>query len=30
MTTQNLPTAILGLGIIGQEWARNLHADGVP
>jgi 3-hydroxyisobutyrate dehydrogenase-like beta-hydroxyacid dehydrogenase len=25
-----MKTAILGLGIIGQEWARNLHADGVP
>jgi 3-hydroxyisobutyrate dehydrogenase-like beta-hydroxyacid dehydrogenase len=23
-------TAILGLGIIGREWARNLHKDGVP
>jgi 3-hydroxyisobutyrate dehydrogenase-like beta-hydroxyacid dehydrogenase len=22
--------AILGLGIIGERWARNLHADGVP
>jgi len=25
-----MKTAILGLGIIGQEWARNLHKDGVP
>jgi 3-hydroxyisobutyrate dehydrogenase-like beta-hydroxyacid dehydrogenase len=30
VTPQSLPTAILGLGIIGTEWARNLHADGVP
>lgn len=31
MPTQNLPsTAILGLGIIGERWARNLLADGVP
>lgn len=22
--------SLLGLGIIGREWARNLHADGVP
>lgn len=29
MTTEN-STAILGLGIIGQEWARNLQTDGVP
>jgi 3-hydroxyisobutyrate dehydrogenase-like beta-hydroxyacid dehydrogenase len=25
-----MKTAILGLGIIGTEWARNLHKDGVP
>ncbi|MCD6025144.1 MAG: hypothetical protein K0Q91_2060, partial [Fibrobacteria bacterium] len=25
-----MKTAVLGLGIIGAEWARNLHADGVP
>ena len=25
-----MKTAILGLGIIGAEWARNLHKDGVP
>ncbi len=25
-----MKTAILGLGIIGREWARNLHKDGVP
>jgi 3-hydroxyisobutyrate dehydrogenase-like beta-hydroxyacid dehydrogenase len=25
-----MKTAILGLGIIGAEWARNLHQDGVP
>jgi 3-hydroxyisobutyrate dehydrogenase-like beta-hydroxyacid dehydrogenase len=25
-----MKTAILGLGIIGAEWARNLQADGVP
>jgi 3-hydroxyisobutyrate dehydrogenase-like beta-hydroxyacid dehydrogenase len=25
-----MKTAILGLGIIGERWARNLHADGVP
>jgi 3-hydroxyisobutyrate dehydrogenase-like beta-hydroxyacid dehydrogenase len=30
MTPQTPPTAILGLGIIGTEWAKNLHADGVP
>ena len=22
--------SLLGLGIIGREWARNLHADGIP
>jgi 3-hydroxyisobutyrate dehydrogenase-like beta-hydroxyacid dehydrogenase len=25
-----MKTAILGLGIIGEAWAKNLHADGVP
>jgi 3-hydroxyisobutyrate dehydrogenase-like beta-hydroxyacid dehydrogenase len=25
-----MKTAILGLGIIGAEWARNLHTDGMP
>lgn len=31
MTPQNLPsTALLGLGIIGERWARNLIADDVP
>jgi 3-hydroxyisobutyrate dehydrogenase-like beta-hydroxyacid dehydrogenase len=25
-----MKTAILGLGIIGSEWAKNLAADGVP
>ncbi len=25
-----MKTAILGLGIIGTEWARNLYSDGVP
>jgi len=29
MNAQN-PVAILGLGIIGAEWAKNLAADGVP
>ncbi len=30
MITQNPSVAVLGLGIIGTEWARNLHKDGVP
>jgi 3-hydroxyisobutyrate dehydrogenase-like beta-hydroxyacid dehydrogenase len=27
---QNATVAMLGLGIIGEAWARNLTADGVP
>ena len=30
MTAQLSSVAILGLGIIGTEWARNLQADGLP
>ena len=30
MTSQKLSVALLGLGIIGAEWAKNLAADGVP
>ena len=25
-----MKTAVLGLGIIGEAWAKNLHEDGVP
>lgn len=25
-----MKTALLGLGIIGEAWAKNLHIDGVP
>lgn len=28
--SQNSSVAVLGLGIIGAEWARNLHKDGIP
>ena len=28
--TSNVKVAILGLGIIGEAWARNLEVDGIP
>src|SRR5690606_32903138 len=30
MTTSLPSVSLLGLGIIGAEWAKNLAADGVP